>query len=148
MGLNIDVANKKISATATGVWTITLSQVSANNYCPADAVVTVRVKTLDKFIDNVNGNFGGDAQAREDVGDGIVLPTEAEFSTNNGCADGKVRRLVGWIKASDLATYRTSGRINTIDDLKTADASNKVIAPGTRVSATGCTWYAVWGTEQ
>jgi len=143
VGLNIDIANKKISASATGVWTITISQADGGTtYCPVDAVVTVRVKTVDKFVDAVNGNFGGDAQRREDTGDGITLPTEAEFSIDDGCSTE--RRLLGWVKESDLSSY-TSGYIDT---WKTNDASNKVIAPGTKVSATGITWYAVWGTEK
>ena len=142
VGLNIDIANKKISASATGVWTITISQDGGTTYCPVDAVVTVRVKTVDKFVDAVNGNFGGDAQRREDTGDGITLPTEAEFSIDDGCSTE--RRLLGWVKESDLSSY-TSGYIDT---WKTNDASNKVIAPGTKVSATGITWYAVWGVEK
>ena len=83
----------------------------------------------------------------EDTGNGILLPTEAMFSTNNGCST--TRRLIGWIKASDLATYASSRRVDMIDDLKTSDpATNKVIAPGTKVQATGVTWYAVWGVEK
>lgn len=148
--LNIDLANKKIAAKETGVWTITISQADGGTtYCPVDAVVTVRVKTVDKFIDNVNGNFSGEAQRLEDVGNGITLPTETTFTINGGCSDGVTRRLVGWIKASDLATYASGGRVNKIDDWKTADpATNKVIAPGTKVQATGVTWYAVWGVEK
>ncbi|MBQ8099903.1 MAG: hypothetical protein IJ169_01270, partial [Paludibacteraceae bacterium] len=146
----VDVTSGEIKGNNPGVYMVTLSQAQgATNYCPTDAVVTVRVKTLDKFIDNVNGNFGGESKVREDTGDGILLPTEAEFTINNGCADGKVRRLVGWIKESNLGSYKSSGSTGFIDDLKTGDAaSNKVIAPGTRVSATGITWYAVWGIEQ
>ena len=149
-GLNIDIANKKISASATGVWTITISQADGETtYCPVDAVVTVRVMTVDKFVDAVNGNFSGEAQRLEDTGNGIVLPTEATFTINDGCSDGVTRRLVGWIKASDLATYASSRRVDMIDDLKTSDpATNKVIAPGTKVQATGVTWYAVWGVEK
>ncbi|MBQ8938770.1 MAG: InlB B-repeat-containing protein [Paludibacteraceae bacterium] len=142
--LNIDLANKKIAAKETGVWTIIISQADGGTtYCPVDAVVTVRVKTVDKFVDAVNGNFGGDAQRREDTGEGITLPTEAEFSIDDGCSTE--RRLLGWVKESDLSGY-TSGYI---DSWKTDDpATNKVIAPGTKVQATGITWYAVWGTEK
>ena len=144
--LQIDIANKKISAATTGVYTITIKQAAATEYCEQTAEVTVTVKTIDKFIDAVNGNFSGEPQALEDVGGGILLPTEATFTANNVC-HSTTRRLLGWIKASDLATYASAGRVNIIDDLKTGDASNKVIAPGTRVAATGVTWYAVWGEE-
>ena len=153
----IDIENKKISASQTGVYTLTIQQaeatVSGTTYCGQRASVSVIVKTVDKFIDAVNGNFSGEAQRLEDTGGGILLPTEAAFSTNNGCADGVARRLIGWIKASDLnsttsaSSYLRSGRVDTIDNLKTDNASNKVIAPGTRVAATGITWYAVWGEE-
>lgn len=149
--MTIDMSNKTITASQTGIYTITIKQegatISETVYCDAEATVTVTVKTVDKFIDAVNGNFSGEAQRLEDVGGGILLPTEATFSTNNAC-HSKTRRLLGWIKASDLNSYRTSGRVDYIDDLKTGDpATNKVIAPGTRVEATGVTWYAVWGEE-
>ena len=148
--LSINTSTKKISAATTGVYTITIKQVGTTTgtiYCDAEATVTVTVKTVDKFVDAVNGNFSGEPQSLEDIGGGILLPTEETFTTNNAC-HSTTRRLVGWIKASDLATYASSGRVNYIDDWKTGDASNKVIAPGTRVAATGCTWYAVWGVEQ
>lgn len=145
--LSINTSEKKISAATTGVYTITLKQagtMSGTIYCDAEATVTVTVKTVDKFIDAVNGNFSGEPQSLEDVGGGILLPTAETFTTNDAC-HSTTRRLVGWIKASDLDTdYRTEGRVNYIDDLK---AGGKVIAPGTRVEASGVTWYAVWGEE-
>lgn len=149
--MTIDMSNKTITASQTGIYTITIKQagatISETVYCDAEAEVVVTVKTVDKFIDAVNGNFSGEAQRLEDVGGGILLPTEATFSINDAC-HLTTRRLLGWIKASDLNSYRTSGRVDYIDDLKTGDpATNKVIAPGTRVEATGVTWYAVWGEE-
>ena len=139
-----DPTNKKISAYETGSWQITISQSAGEtSYCDATATVNILVKTVDKFVDAVNGNFSGEPQRLEDVGNGILLPTEETFTTNNAC-HSTTRRLVGWIKASDLNSYRTGGRVNYIDDLKTSD---KVIAPGTRVEASGVTWYAVWGEE-
>ena len=146
----IDVENKKISANETGSWQITIAQaMGSTNYCDETATVNVLVKTIDKFVDAVNGNFSGEAQRLEDTGNGIVLPTAETFSTDNGCADGTTRRLLGWIKASDLATYASGRRVDMIDDWKTSDpATNKVIAPGTKVQATGVTWYAVWGVEK
>lgn len=139
-----DPTNKKISAYETGSWQITISQSAGEtSYCDATATVNILVKTVDKFVDAVNGNFSGEPQRLEDVGNGILLPTEETFTTNNAC-HSTTRRLVGWIKASDLNSYRTGGRVNYIDDLKTG---GKVIAPGTRVEASGVTWYAVWGEE-
>ncbi len=141
----VDVTNGEIKGKNPGIYVVTLSQAQgATNYCPAEASVTVTVKTIDKFIDAVNGNNGGDILPKADTGDGITLPTEAEFTINNECKS-TTRRLVGWIKESDLPTTSTG----YIDTLKTSDpATNKVIAPGTRVTATGITWYAVWGEEQ
>lgn len=148
--MQIDISNKKISAATTGIYIITIKQesenVSGTVYCEKTAAVTVTVKTVDKFVDAVNGNFSGEPQRLEDVGGGILLPTEATFTENNVC-HSTTRRLLGWIKASDLETYRTAGNTGYIDSWKTGDASNKVIAPGTRVAATGVTWYAVWGEE-
>ena len=144
----VDMTEHQIKGKNSGVYVVTLSQAGANNYCDADAVVTVTVKTVDKFIDNVNGNFSGEAQRREDVGNGIILPTAAEFAIDDGCKSTE-RHLIGWIKASDLASYVSSGSTGYIDALKTSDpATNKVIAPGTKLKATGCTWYAVWGVEK
>lgn len=146
----VDIANNEIKGNKPGIYVVTIQQAEAvvgvTDYCDAEAVATVTVKTIDKFIDAVNGNFSGEAQRLEDTGNGILLPTEATFITNNAC-HSETRRLIGWIKASDLASYASSGRVNTIDAWKTNDASNKVIAPGTRVTATGITWYAVWGEE-
>ncbi len=149
--MTIDMSNKTITASQTGIYTITIKQagatISETVYCDAEAEVVVTVKTVDKFIDAVNGNFSGEAQRLEDVGGGILLPTEATFSINDAC-HLTTRRLLGWIKASDLNSYRTSGNTGYIDTWKTGDpATNKVIAPGTRVEATGVTWYAVWGEE-
>lgn len=146
----LEITNKKIIAKETGSWQITIAQaMGSTNYCDETATVNIIVKTVDKFIDNVNGNFSGEAQRLEDTGNGIVLPTAETFSTDNGCVDGTTRRLLGWIKASDLATYASGRRVDMIDDLKTLDpATNKVIAPGTKVQATGVTWYAVWGVEK
>ena len=155
----VDMANNLIKSKTSGVYIVTIKQDEDNStgtdYCAVEANVTVRVKTIDKFIDAVNGNFSGEPQNLEDTGCGILLPTETTFSTNDGCADGVVRRLIGWIKASDLFSttpavnsYLYQGSTSKIDTWKTADpATNKVIAPGTRVTATGITWYAVWGTE-
>ena len=149
--MTIDMSNKTITASQTGIYIITIKQagatISETVYCDAEAEVVVTVKTVDKFIDAVNGNFSGEAQRLEDVGGGILLPTEATFSINDAC-HLTTRRLLGWIKASDLNSYRTSGNTGYIDTWKTGDpATNKVIAPGTRVEATGVTWYAVWGEE-
>lgn len=144
----VDVAKTEIKGKKSGVYVVTLSQASGETtYCDENASITITVKTVDKFIDAVNGNFSGEAQRLEDTGNGITLPTEATFSTNNGC-ESTARRLIGWIRASDLATYASGGRVDKIDDLKTADASNKVIAPGTKQPAEGTTWYAVWGVEK
>lgn len=146
----VDMANNQIKSKTSGVYIVTITQAAdastGVDYCEVTADVTVTVKTIDKFIDAVNGNFSGLPQSLEDLGCGILLPTEETYTTNNAC-HSTTRRLIGWIKASDLATYASGGRVDMIDDLKTGDASNKVIAPGTRVTATGITWYAVWGEE-
>ena len=145
------INNKKLTASSVGVYTITIKQdeatIDGQKYCESFAEVTVTVKVRDRFVDMMNGaavGVGGNPTiTRDDTGGGIYTPTESEFDVNNICKSTR-RKLIGWIKESDL-TSEYAGRVNDITDLKTNDpATNKVIAPNTQVVATGCTWYAVW----
>jgi len=151
--MTIDIANKKLTATSVGVYTITIHQdeatISGTKYCERTASVTVNVTVRDKFVDMLNGEdvgVGGNGViTRDDTGGGIYTPTESDFDTDDLCKTTK-RKLIGWIKAGDLKTsYGDANRVDEIDDLKTATpATNKIIAPNTQVQATGTTWYAVW----
>jgi len=147
------IANKKLTASSVGVYTITIKQdeatIAGQKYCESFAEVTVTVKVRDRFVDMLNGEdvgVGGNGViTRDDTGGGIYTPTESDFDTDDLCKTTK-RKLIGWIKAGDLKTsYGDANRVDEIDDLKTATpATNKIIAPNTQVQATGCTWYAVW----
>jgi hypothetical protein len=147
------IANKKLTASSVGVYTITIKQdeatIAGQKYCESFAEVTVTVKVRDRFVDMLNGEdvgVGGNGViTRDDTGGGIYTPTESDFDTDDLCKTTK-RKLIGWIKAGDLKTsYGDENRVDEIDDLKTATpATNKIIAPNTQVQATGTTWYAVW----
>jgi hypothetical protein len=147
------IANKKLTASSVGVYTITIKQdeatIAGQKYCESFAEVTVTVKVRDRFVDMLNGEdvgVGGNGViTRDDTGGGIYTPTESDFETDDLCKTTK-RKLIGWIKAGDLKTdYGNKNRVDEIDDLKTATpATNKIIAPNTQVQATGTTWYAVW----
>ncbi len=149
--MTIDIANKKLTASSVGVYTITIKQdeatIAGQKYCESFAEVTVTVKVRDRFVDMMNGEAvdagGNPTITKDDTGGGIYTPTESEFSEDDICKSTR-RKLIGWIKESDLNTGY-AGRVNDITDMKTDNpATNKVIAPNTQVVATGCTWYAVW----
>ena len=57
------------------------------------------------------------------------------------------RRLVGWVKETDMDTWygSSSDRTRDLDDKK-EDA--KLVAPGATITTSGATWYAVWGIEE
>ena len=70
--------------------------------------------------------------------------------------DSEGRKLKGWIKETDLKSkYETgnSERVQTIDGLcetcdDATDWTSLIVAPGTNVTMSGATWYAVWAYER
>ncbi len=142
-----DTENKTISISQAGTYKIRVNQAADDNHNAAAQVERELTITMrDVFKDMVNGysDINGD-----DTGSGITTPTFAEMEdgAQNTC-HSTTRYLIGWIKASDLTTMY-SGETGYLEDAAKCEANKaKIFAPGTETTASGVTWYAVWGEEK
>lgn len=158
-GVSVDEENNKVTFeiwtygssyptnNGQGTYRIKLSQESASTYCDVDTYYFVDVVLRDKFVDQVNGN----ATINKD-GDGTTktTPTEGDMDVekNDDC-HSTTRRLLGWIKETDLQTiYGTPRETGALDDASAYEANKSmVVAPGNSFTTSGVTWYAVWGID-
>lgn len=139
-----DTENKTISISQAGTYKIRVNQAADDNHnaaAQAEQVLTITVR--DVFKDLVNGysDINGD-----DTGSGITTPTFAEMESGaqNNC-NSTTRYLIGWIKAADLTTIY-SGETGYLEDASAYESNKaKIVAPGAATTASGVTWYAVWG---
>lgn len=144
--------------TGQGTYRIAITQEgtdeSHGNYCETTVYGFVDVTLRDKFVDNVNGNG---TVTRDGHGAQLATPTLSEFGTQEEDAcHSERRKLKGWIKETDLkAQYETgsSTRVQTVDGLcetcaDGTDQTSLIVAPGTNVTMSGATWYAVWAYER
>jgi len=131
--------------TGQGTYRIGIHQAADATYCEAVVWMWVDVTLRDKFVDAVNGN----AEINKD-GHGAQLKTPAESDMDadlNDDCNSTTRRLIGWIKETDLQTmYGTPGETGYLEDAASYDAS-KVVTPYADFTTSGCTWYAVWGED-
>lgn len=147
--------------TGQGTYRIAITQAATDaehgNYCEATVYGFVDVTLRDKFVDNVNDNEG--PVNKDGHGAQVATPTLSEFGTQveNAC-HSEGRKLKGWIKETDLQTLYESGtpastRVQTIDGLcescsAGSDETSLIKAPGTNITTSGATWYAVWAYER
>lgn len=140
--------------TTSGQWTYRVklhqdaTDALSGNYCATDDYSFVDVILRDKFVDAVNGN----ATINRD-GKGVALNTPAEsdmdVEKDDDCG-GQTRRLLGWIRETDLETiYGSPGETGYLEGAAAYEANkDKIVAPGNgSFITTGCTWYAVWGVD-
>lgn len=144
--------------TGQGTYRIALTQESTEeshgNFCETTVYGFVDVTLRDKFVDNVNGNG---TVNKDGHGAQLATPALSELGTQveNAC-HSEGRKLKGWIKETDLKSkYETgnSERVQTIDGLcetcdDATDWTSLIVAPGTNVTMSGATWYAVWAYER
>lgn len=144
--------------TGQGTYRIALTQAATDeshgNYCETTVYGFVDVTLRDKFVDNVNGNG---TVNKDGHGAQLATPALSEFGTQveNAC-HSEGRKLKGWIKETDLKTQYENGnstRVQTIDGLCEScddgtDQKSLIVAPGTNVTMSGATWYAVWAYER
>lgn len=124
-----------------GTYRIKLIQAADGDYCQGVDYVFVDVVMRDKFVDNVNGNT---TINRDGTGTAVQTPAEASLPETDECHE-TTRRLLGWIKETDLETwYGSTNRVRDLDDKKN---DSKIVAPNTDVKTSAVTWYAVWGEE-
>lgn len=156
----VDGTNKKVTfeiwtyapsyptANGQGTYRIKLSQATASTYCATDVYYFVDVTLRDKFVDAVNGNstINVDGQSKSST-DYYKTPAESDMDADlNDDCNSTTRRLIGWIKETDLETvYGTPGKTGYLEDA--SGYSSYVIAPYADFITSGCTWYAVWGVD-
>lgn len=142
-----DPENKTISISEAGVYKIRVNQAAdANHNAAAQVERELTITVRDVFKDLVNGysDINGD-----DTGSGINTPTFAEMEdgAQNAC-HSTTRYLIGWIKAADLTTIY-SGETGYLEEASAYESNkSKLVAPGAATTASGVTWYAVWGEEK
>lgn len=157
----VDGTNKKVTfeiwtyaasyptANGQGTYRIKLSQAAASTYCATDVYYFVDVTLRDKFVDAVNGNstIYVDGQSKSST-DYYKTPAESDMDADlNDDCNSTTRRLIGWIKETDLQTmYGSPGETGYLEDAASYNAS-KVVAPYADFTTSGCTWYAVWGVD-
>ena len=130
-------------ATGQGTYRIGFEQAADATHCAATVWLWVDVTLRDKFVDQVNGNATINVDGH---GSTTTAPTEASLDAdkNDDCHE-TTRRLVGWVKETDMDSWYGTGQDRTRDlDDKTAN----ITAPGATITTTGVTWYAIWGIEE
>ena len=144
--------------TGQGTYRIAITQASTDedhgNFCEKTVYGFVDVTLRDKFVDKLNDNG---TVNKDGHGAQLATPLLSELGTQveNAC-HSEGRKLKGWIKETDLKSkYETgnSERVQTIDGLcetcdNAADWTSLIVAPGTNVTMSGATWYAVWAYER
>ncbi len=144
--------------TGQGTYRISLTQASTDeshgNFCETTVYGFVDVTLRDKFVDKLNDNG---TVNKDGHGAQLATPLLSELGTQveNAC-HSEGRKLKGWIKETDLkAQYETgnSTRVYTLDGLcetctDGSDQTSLIVAPGTNVTMSGATWYAVWAYER
>lgn len=144
--------------TGQGTYRIAITQASTDeshgNFCETTVYGFVDVTLRDKFVDKLNDNG---TVNKDGHGAQLATPLLSELGTQveNAC-HSEGRKLKGWIKETDLkAQYETgnSTRVYTLDGLcetctDGSDQTSLIKAPGTNVTMSGATWYAVWAYER
>lgn len=131
--------------TGQGTYRISIHQAADATYCEATYYLWVDVTMRDKFVDNVNGNATINVDTH---GATTTTPTEASLDAdkNDDCHE-TTRRLVGWVKETDMDTWYVTGNSTRVSNLDDKKEDAKLVAPGATITTSGATWYAVWGEE-
>ena len=139
------VKNTAGNTQGQGTYRVALHQAASGNYCETVTYCWIDVTLRDKFVDAVNGNTFPNADGHGPGGAVVSTPAEsARDAVKDDDCHETTRRLVGWVKETDMSTwYDATDRTSNLDD-KTAN----ITAPGSTITTTGSTWYAVWGVEQ
>ena len=129
--------------TGQGTYRIGIHQAADATYCEATVYLWVDVTLRDKFVDNVNGNTTINVDGH---GSTTTTPTESSLDADkDDDCHSTTRRLVGWVKETDMDSWYGTGQDRTRDlDDKTAN----ITAPGATITTSGATWYAIWGIEE
>ena len=151
-----DAANGKAkfyvkNATANngrGTYRVALYQAADATHCETVTYCWIDVTLRDKFVDAVNGNTFPNADAHGPGEPAVTTPAEStrDAAKDDDCHE-TTRRLVGWVKETDMNTWYVTGNSTRVSNLDDKKEDAKLVAPGATITTSGATWYAVWGEE-
>lgn len=140
----IDKANKTLTVSAAGIWTLNASATAGTNYSkPSDASAQIRVKCVDTYKDFIHNKtikaYGSGTAVTdgkmEDWGSGYTVPyIEDNAEETSGSCQQTHYKFMGWVSEDDINI--ADGTFKTGWTLIQAGTESKL--------ATTKTYYAVW----
>ena len=140
----IDKANKTLTVSAAGIWTLNASAKAGTNYSkPSDASAQIRVKCVDTYKDFIHNKtikaYGSGTAVTdgkmEDWGSGYTVPyIDDNAEETSGSCQQTHYKFMGWVSEDDINI--ADGTFKTGWTLIQAGTESKL--------ATTKTYYAVW----
>lgn len=140
----IDKANKTLTVSAAGIWTLNASATAGTNYSkPSDASAQIRVKCVDTYKDFIHNKtikaYGSGTAVTdgkmEDWGSGYTVPyIDDNAEETSGSCQQTHYKFMGWVSEDDINI--ADGTFKTGWTLIQAGTASK--------PATTKTYYAVW----
>lgn len=140
----IDKANKTLTVSTAGIWTLNASATAGTNYSkPSDASAQIRVKCVDTYKDFIHNKtikaYGSGTAVTdgkmEDWGSGYTVPyIEDNAEETSGSCQQTHYKFMGWVSEDDINI--ADGTFKTGWTLIQAGTASK--------PATTKTYYAVW----
>lgn len=140
----IDNANKTLTVSTAGIWTLNASATAGTNYSkPSDASAQIRVKCVDTYKDFIHNKtikaYGSGTAVTdgkmEDWGSGYTVPyIEDNAEETSGSCQQTHFKFMGWVSEDDINI--ADGTFKTGWTLIQAGTESKL--------ATTKTYYAVW----
>lgn len=140
----IDKANKTLTVSTAGIWTLNASATAGTNYSkPSDASAQIRVKCVDTYKDFIHNKtikaYGSGTAVTdgkmEDWGSGYTVPyIDDNAEETSGSCQQTHYKFMGWVSE---------------DDINIADGTFKpgytIVTAGTEEKrSTSKTYYAIW----
>lgn len=140
----IDKANKTLTVSTAGIWTLNASATAGTNYSkPSDASAQIRVKCVDTYKDFIHNKtikaYGSGTAVTdgkmEDWGSGYTVPyIDDNAEETSGSCQQTHYKFMGWVSEDDINI--ADGTFKTGWTLIQAGTASK--------PATTKTYYAVW----
>ena len=140
----IDKANKTLTVSVAGIWTLKASATAGTNYSkPSDASAQIRVKCVDTYKDFIHNKtikaYGSGTAVTdgkmEDWGSGYTVPyIDDNAEETSGSCQQTHYKFMGWVSEDDINI--ADGTFKTGWTLIQAGTESKL--------ATTKTYYAVW----
>lgn len=140
----IDKANKTLTVSTAGIWTLNASATAGTNYSkPSDASAQIRVKCVDTYKDFIHNKtikaYGSGTAVTdgkmEDWGSGYTVPyIDDNAEETSGSCQQTHFKFIGWVSEDD---------INIVDG--TFKPGYTIVTAGTEEKrSTSKTYYAIW----